>query len=442
MLKTYNNSKKHFQEAIKSIPAGVSSNSRVQKPHPIYFESAKGAELFDIDGNRFIDLNLGNGAVILGHKDPEVTRQVAEVLATGLTIGVENTLTKKLAEEFLSTVPSMDMVRFTNTGSEAVLHALHIARFATGKEKIAKSEGSYHGWVDETFVNVFHDISKAGSLDNIITVPSTAGLHKNAIDDICVFPFNDTTRTKKVIEENSENLAAVILEPIMIDIGYVPANKEYLENIREMCSDLNILLIYDEVLTSFRVAPGGAQEFYTITPDLGIYGKALANGYPLAAISGKEQYMRMTEPGKGPAFVGTFNGHIVPITAALATIPVLKDISTQQVLDERTQRLKKSFSKSAESFGISAKFYGGGGHFHWYFTDSEVYDYRSAKKSNEQIYASFASSLFDQGVLVSENSISHHAISLAHDDQILEELEEYFHKALEHVSLIKKSDCI
>ena len=440
MTRSLKYSKRHYQEALKSIPAGVSSNSRVQKPHPIYFESAEGAEIFDIDGNRYIDLNLGNGAVILGHKDPEVTRKVEEVLATGLTIGIENTLTKQLAEEFLSTVPSMDLVRFTNTGSEATLHALHIARFATGKEKIAKPEGSYHGWFDETFVNAFHDISTAGSLDQIITVPSTVGLHKSTIDDICIFPFNDTARTKKVLEENSDNLAAVILEPVMIDIGFVPAKKEYLEEIREICTHLNILLIYDEVLTSFRLAPGGAQEYYEITPDLGIYGKALANGFPLAAIAGKEKYLRMTEPGKGPAFVGTFNGHIVPIAAGLATIPVLKDKSTQNILETRTNRLKESFSQSARSFGLSAVLYGGGGHFHWYFTDSEIYDYRTAKQSNTKLYDAFASSLFDQGVLVSENAISHHAISLAHDEKILEELEEYFHKALEHASRLKPND--
>jgi glutamate-1-semialdehyde 2,1-aminomutase len=437
MGKAYKKSQKHYEEALKAMPAGVSSNSRVQEPHPLYFEYAAGAELFDIDGNRFIDLNLGNGAVILGHKDPAVTKKVEEALATGLNIGVENYLTKQLAEAFLAAVPGMDLVRFTNTGSEATLHALHIARFATGKEKIAKPEGSYHGWVDEIFANAFHDESKAGNLDQIITVPSTAGLHKNAIEDICIFPFNDIARTKKVLEENADSLAAVILEPVMIDIGFVPAKKEYLAEIRDICSRLNILLIFDEVLTSFRLAPGGAQEYYAITPDLGVYGKAMANGYPLAAIAGKEKYLRMTEPGKGPTFVGTFNGHIVPIAAALATISVLKDSLTQKTLDARTQRLKKSFAQSAESFGISAELYGGGGHFQWYFTDSEVYDYRSAKQSNAKLCAAFASSLFDQGVIVGASPIAHHAISLAHDEKILEELEAYFHKALEHASGVK-----
>ena len=437
MGKAYNNSQKHYEEALKVMPAGVSSNSRVQAPHPFYFESAAGAELFDIDGNRFIDLNLGNGAVILGHKDPAVTKKVEEALATGLNIGVENYLTKQLAEEFLSAVPSMDLVRFTNTGSEATLHALHIARFATGKEKVAKPEGSYHGWVDEIFANAFHDETKAGTLDDIITVPSTAGLHKNAIDDVCIFPFNDIARTKKVLEENADSLAAVILEPVMIDIGFVPAKKEYLAEIRDICSRLNIVLIFDEVLTSFRLAPGGAQAYYGITPDLGIYGKAMANGFPLAAIAGKEEYMRMTEPGKGPTFVGTFNGHIVSIAAALATMSVIKDSATQKTLEERTQRLKKSFDQSAKSLGISAELYGGGGHFQWYFTDSEVYDYRSAKQSDAKLCAAFASSLLDQGVVVSAGAVSHHAISLAHDEKILEELEGYFHKALEHVNGVK-----
>jgi glutamate-1-semialdehyde 2,1-aminomutase len=439
MERAYKKSEKHYRRALQLMPAGVSSNSRMRSPHPVYFKSADGALLYDIDGNRYIDLNLGNGAVILGHNHPAVSKAVEAAVSSGLSIGVENNLTSQLAEEFLSAVPSMDLVRFTNTGSEATLHALHIARFATGKEKIAKPEGSYHGWVDEIFASAFHDVSKAGSLDRIETVPSTAGLHKSAIADICVFPFNDRERTRKVLEDNAENLAAVVLEPVMIDIGFIPAQKAYLEEIREICSRRNILLIFDEVLTSFRLAPGGAQEYYGVTPDLAIYGKAMANGYPLAAIAGLEKYLRLTEPGKGPTFVGTFNGHVVPVAAAIGTMPFLKDSATQKTLNMRIERLKKSFSASAAAAGVSAKLCGGGGHFHWYFTDSGVYDYRSAKKTNAGLYNAFASSLFDQGILVSGGAISHHAISLAHDDEILEELESCFHKALEFAAASVRS---
>ncbi len=434
MARAYTQSKQHYEEAIQAMPAGVSSNSRMRKPHPLYFQSAEGPYLYDIDGNRYIDLVLGNGAVVFGHKDAEVTQKVEEALASGLSIGVENNLTKQLAFEFLKAVPKMDLVRFTNTGSEATLHALHIARSATGKEKIAKPEGSYHGWVDEIFANAFHDPAKAGDLDNIKTVPSTAGLNKNAINDILIFPFNDIERTKKVIESNADTLAAVILEPVMIDVGYIPGKKEYLQAIRELCTKHNILLIFDEVLTGFRLTPGGAQDYYDITPDLAVYGKAMANGYPLAALAGIEKYMRMTEPGKGPTFVGTFNGHIVSIAAALATLPRLQDGSAQKMFEERTERLKSSFAKSAESFGIQGALYGGGGHIQWYFTGSEVYDYRSAKQTNTEIYSAFASSLFDQGVLVSGNAVSHHAISLAHDDAVLEELEHCTHRALKYAA--------
>jgi len=224
-----------FDRSYKVTPAGVHSNGRARKPHPRYFRAARGAEVWDVDGNRFLDLSMGNGAIILGHGYPRVHDAVREAIDVGLTIGLEWERTTELAEKFLQTVPTMDLVRFTNTGTEATLHALHIARFATGKVRIAKVEGCYHGWADEVFVSAFHNVKDAGSLDDIIPLPGAGGLNPAVVENVTVMPFNDIERTREVFEKDAKRLAAVIVEPVMVDIGFVPATKEYLSTLRELC---------------------------------------------------------------------------------------------------------------------------------------------------------------------------------------------------------------
>jgi glutamate-1-semialdehyde 2,1-aminomutase len=423
-----------YERARKAMPAGVNSNGRARKPYPIYYRSGKGAELWDVDGNRYLDLNMGNGAVVLGHGDMRVQEAIREALQTGLTLGVECESAVELAELFLRIVPSMDLVRFTNTGTEAVLHALHIARFATGKMKIAKVEGCYHGWSDEIFVSAFPDVKNAGPVDAIVPIPGMDGLNPGGVENVVVMPFNDVEQTRAVIEANAKDLAAVILEPVMVDIGFVSPTDEYLSTVRDLCTKHDIVLIFDEVLTSFRLAPGGAQEFYGVVPDLAVYGKAMSNGYPIAAVAGKDSIMRLTEPGNGPAFVGTYNGHAIPVAAALATLPLLADGSVQRTLTARTDRLARAFGDAARRIGITAQFHGSVGHIHWYFTDTPVKDYRSAATTDLQLYSAFASALQERGVLASSRPLSHHHLSLAHDDAVIEELEVLFETALKDAS--------
>ena len=385
MNRTITESKRHFDRAYRVIPAGVSSNSRFRSPHPLYFRSAKGAEIWDVDANRYIDLILGNGAVVLGHGDPRVEAAVREALESGLTIGVEWERVVELAELFLKIVPTVDMVRFTNTGTEATLHALQIARAATGRNRIAKVEGCYHGWTEPVFVSIFHDPAQAGPVSAMTSVPGTPGLHPSGVEGTAVFPFNDVEHAVAVIEANAGDLAAVIVEPVMIDIGYVEARREYLYALKDACQRNGIVFILDEVLTSFRLAPGGAQAFYELAPDLAIYGKAMSNGYPLAAVAGKEELMRLTEPGKGPTFVGTFNGHAIPVAAALATLPLLADGTAQRTLQERTERLRRFFEQAARDRGLPGRLAGGAGHFQWYFNAEPVVDYRTAMSSDVRL---------------------------------------------------------
>jgi len=434
MNQTISRSKELFERARELVPAGVSSNSRFRQPHPLYFRSAKGAEIWDADGNRYVDLILGNGAVVLGHGDPRVDEAIRKGLETGLTIGVEWECMVELAEVFLEIVKTADMVRFTNTGTEAMLHALQIARSATGRSQIAKAEGCYHGWTDPVFVSAFHDPAQGGPVSAMTTIPGTPGLNPAGVEGTIVFPFNDIENSVAIIEAHAKDLAAVIVEPVMIDIGYVQGRRDYLHALQDVCEKNGIIFILDEVLTSFRLAPGGAQAFYDLTPDLAIYGKAMSNGYPLAAIAGKAEVMRLTEPGKGPTFVGTYNGHTLPVSAALATLPLLADGTAQRTLEESTVRLRSFFETAASNRGFSGKLAGGAGHFQWYFNPESVVDYRTAMKSDAKASASFAEGLLDRGILVGTGLLSHQAVSLAHNEAVLEEIEQMIGESMDKLA--------
>ena len=431
MTYDFSKSAELFASSCTKIPAGVNSNTRARLPHPIYFERAAGSHVFDVDGNQFIDVLMGNGAILLGHNHPEVQEAVRSALATGLTTGVESGQTCQLAERFLSIVSTMDMVRFTNTGTEAVLHALRLARHATGRTRIAKTEGSYHGWSDEAFISVWPNLETAGPVDSITPLPGTLGQRADIVSETIILPFNDVERSVAAIERNAEELAAVLLEPILIDIGFIPARMDYLAALRAVCDEYGIVLIFDELLTGFNVAPGGVQQIHGVIPDLATYGKALANGYPIAALAGREELMRMLEPGKGPVFIGTFNGHAVSVAAAFAALALLADGTVQAEINRRVQAMIGQFDRSAERIGIASTMHGAGGHFQWYFTTDEITDYRSAATTNATAYGAFVASIFSDGVLFLPNPLSHHAISLAHDDASIETLTGIFERGLE-----------
>ncbi|MEQ8425848.1 MAG: aspartate aminotransferase family protein [Cyclobacteriaceae bacterium] len=428
---TFTNSERLYATGQSLIPAGVNSNTRSRAPHPLYFREANGAYVRDADNNHFLDILMGNGAILLGHNHPEVQDAVKAVLEKGLTTGVESEETIALAEKFLSIVKTQDRVRFCNSGTEAALHALRLARFATGRTRLAKAEGSYHGWSDDVFVSVWSRLSDAGTIDYIQPLPGTPGQLKSTVDQVVVLPFNDIDRSVAAIERHAKDLAAVILEPVLIDIGFIPATKEYLQALRDVCDKHGIVLIFDELLTGFNLAPGGVQEIEGVVPDLAMYGKALGNGYPIAAIAGKEHLMEMLSPGKGPVFVGTFNGHALSVGAAHAVLSLLEDGSVQKTVSARLQYLKSTFNADADKIGIEARMEGGGSHFQWYFTKDKIHDYRTATTTNAVAYKAFVQSIFEQGVLFLPNPLSHHAISLAHDGGVIEQLTEIFRNGLQ-----------
>ena len=342
-MNAYPKSERMFARASKVVPAGVSTNTRARDPHPLYFERAKGAWAWDADGRRHLDIVMGNGAVLLGHGHEAVTEAAVRAAEAGLTCGVESALMAEVAETLVSAAAWPDLVRFTNTGTEAVQHALHIARHATGRTRIAKVEGSYHGWSDEVFVSVWIDPAKAGPVADIAPQAQFAGQRSELVAETLVLPFNDIEESVAALDRAGGEIAAILLEPTLIDVGFIPGRTEYLQALRNAADRHGIVLVFDELLTGFNVAVGGVAALSGVVPDLALYGKAIANGYPLAAVAGREDLMRMTEPGNGPAFVGTFNGHAISVAAAAATLPILATGRVQKEMASRCARLKTAF---------------------------------------------------------------------------------------------------
>ncbi len=412
-----------FQRALSVTTAGVHSNSRARSPHPLYFQRAQGPYVWDIDGNRYIDLGMGNGAVLLGHNDPVVQAAVLKAVETGMTTGLETAAAVRAAELFVTLVPSAERVRFTNTGTEAVLHLLQIARAYTGRRRIAKVEGAYHGWADPVFVSTWPNLALAGPAAAPIALPGTAGLDPDVVGATLVLPFNDIRATEALLRQHAGELAAVLVEPTLIDAGFIPADPEFLSMLRRVTGEIGALLVFDELLTGFRLATGGAQAHYDIQADLALFGKALGNGYPVAAVAGKREVMERSAPGPGNAsFVGTFNGHAVVMAAVEASLQQLADGSVIAQIQARTDWLIARFREMAAQHGVPAQMQGEGGHIHWYFTDEPVSTYREAANASAARYAAFITVLGESGYLVSPNYLLHHAISLAHQPDVLEEL--------------------
>lgn len=409
-----------YERARPLIPAGTHSNSRAATPHPRYFARARGDRLWDVDGQEWTDFVMGNAAVILGHGDERVSDAVTRALADGLGAGVETELSVTAAERFLALVPTADQVRFTNTGTEAAMHAVHLARAITGRPGIAKIEGAYHGWWDEVFVSTWPDVSRAGPASAPNPLPGSAGLREDSVRGAVVIPFNDLDAARRILGSNRERIAALLVEPVMVDVGFIPPDDDYLTGLRALTTELGILLVFDELLTGFRLGNGGAQGKYGITPDLSLWSKGLANGFPVAALAGRREVMERTAPGPGNApFVGTFNGYRPGLAACVATLEALTDGRVAAELERRSRSLAIAFDAAAAEAGVPARLHAGGGHFQPYFTDRPVRDYRSAATTDAAAYAAWHRELAAAGLLTPSGALLHGAFSAAHTDESL-----------------------
>lgn len=393
---------------------------------------AAGSRLTDRDGCELVDFVMGNGSVVLGHGDPAVVRSVQDCVRLGLTTGVEFEYAVDAADTLLDMIPSPGMLRFANTGTEAVLHCLEIARAATGRSRFAKAEGAYHGWAAPLNVSTWPEPSAWGPPGHPHPVLGSAGLDEGGRDTV-VFPFNNFEATERLLRACADELAGVWVEPALIDIGFVPGQERFLRSLRDLTHELGALLIFDETLTGFRLARGGAREVYGIRPDLTVFGKAIANGFPVAAVEGRPDLMELTNPLKGGAvaFVGTYNGHAVSTAAAAAT---LRQLSAGQVfkrLESLTEELRAGVSEIASRSTVPVVFAGAGGHFQLYFTETPIVDYRTAAASDPNEYRKFWAACDARGILYPDARLSHAALSAAHSSGdvhlLLDALEEAVH---------------
>jgi glutamate-1-semialdehyde 2,1-aminomutase len=424
-LRDYTNSKVLYESARRVITGGVHSGVRFQEPHPIYFKRAKGSRIWDVDENEYIDCIVNMGACVLGHGDSKVLDAVAAQLSTGLTAGLESELSVRAAEGISQLVPSAEIVKFSNTGTEAVMHAIQIARGFTGKNRIIKIEGGYDGWYDFTLVSVHPRSEETGPAEAPAAVSGSRGISTAATKETIVIPYNNLGAAETLVRKFAKEAAALIVEPVAFNMGCVLPKEGYLNGLREITECHDVLLIFDEVISGFRMAPGGAQSYYKVTPDLSVFGKAIANGFPVSAVVGKKEIMEITDPKKGKvAFMGTYNASQASLAACDASVRQLADGKVQSHLHRASEILVKGFDEAARAVGVAARMQGIGGKFQVYFTNHEVTDYRSAALSDEEKYAAFQKAMVSRGIYFYHGAsfpthLFHHGVSYAHSDEDL-----------------------
>ena len=326
-MNIHEKSKKAYQQSLQFFAGGVGSNGRVKPElgYPVFFTKGKGARIYDLDGNGYIDYHLAMGPLILGHCPKRVIEAVKKQLASGTIFGSSVIEESLLSEEICRCLPSVELVRFTNSGSEAVHMTLRLARAYTEKSKILKFEGAYHGWFDDIWVSVHPSPSELATLENDTTpVLQTPGQSRRALKEVLVAPWNRLDTVEKIVRRHRRSLAAIILEPIMCNNGVIPPAEGFLKGLRAISDREGIVLIFDETITAFRAQMGGAQAHFDVKPDLTVFGKSIGGGYPIAGFGGSRQLMSLVADGKVGHF-GTYNSNPLCVTAALATLHELNE---------------------------------------------------------------------------------------------------------------------
>ena len=398
------NSERLFEESRKYIPGGVNSPLRAFKPYPFFVKSGEGSHLSDVDGNQYIDYCLAYGPLILGHADPKVVEALKRQAPLGTTYGAPTEGEIKLAEEVVDRIPSAEMVRFVNSGTEATMSAIRVARGFTGRDKIVKFDGTYHGAHDYCLV-------KSGS--GATALPDSAGIPVDTTKNTLTVPYNDEEALTKLIEEEGENIACIILEVVMGNIGFVPPKKGYLEFLRKITDENGILLIFDEVITGFRLSRGGAQEYYDVTPDMTTLGKIVGGGLPMGAFCGKKEIMEVVAP-LGPVYqAGTFSGNPMSVQAGIAMLDQL-DENAYNNLDEKGSYLRGSMADIIDDLGLDITPAGAGSMFQVYFNPNEVCNAADAKASDAERFLIYFRELLKEGIFIPPSQFECNFLSTAH----------------------------
>ncbi len=411
----FTNSEHLFAAAQKVIPGGVNSPVRAFRAvggQPLFMERAAGPYMWDADGNRYIDYVLSWGPLILGHAHPRVVKALQQAIERGTSYGAPTALETELAELVCELVPSAEQVRFVNSGTEATMSVLRLARAFTGRNKIIKLQGLYHGHADFLLV-------QAGSGVATLGLPDSPGVPPGATQDTLTAPFNDLAAIKTLFDQYDQDIAGIILEPVAGNMGTVLPVEGYLAGLRRLCDQFQALLIFDEVMTGFRVALGGAQAYYSVTPDLTALGKVIGGGLPVGAYAGRREIMQTVAPA-GPMYqAGTLSGNPLAMTAGIETLKAIREPGVFDQLVAGTTRLCQGIGAAAEAAGVPVYQTQTGTMFCTFFTDQPVTNWDTAARSDTNRYARFFQAMLNHGVYLAPSQFETGFFSIAHSDEIV-----------------------
>jgi glutamate-1-semialdehyde 2,1-aminomutase len=403
-------SKNLYTIAKRYIPGGVNSPVRAFKSvggSPIFIKKASGSRIYDIDGNEYIDYVLSWGPMILGHSHPKVVKALKRAVEKGTSYGAPTELEIELARMVTKAIPSIGMVRMVNSGTEATMSAIRVARGYTGRDKIIKFEGCYHGHADGLLV-------KAGSGAATFGLPDSPGVPKDYARNTINLPFNNIRAVKKTLDRAGNSIACVIIEPVAGNMGCILPKDGFLQELRELTKKYGVILIFDEVMTGFRVAYGGAQELYRIKPDMTCLGKIIGGGLPVGAYGGRKEIMMQVSP-EGPVYqAGTLSGNPLAMTAGIETLKMLSKTGTYEKLERRAEQLEKGMKDASKKAGVKTYFSRVGSMFCTYFTGQEVWDYRSAKMSDTKKFSKFFRLMLGRGINLAPSQFEAGFLSTAH----------------------------
>ena len=398
------------RRALRSMSGGVNSPVRAFKAvgaEPLFVDHAAGAYIYDADGNKYIDYLQSWGASILGHANPQVVEAIQNAAKKGTSYGLSTALEAELAELIKRAFPSIELLRMVNSGTEAVMSAVRLARGYTGRTKVLKFEGCYHGHSDGL-------LAKAGSGITTFSVPDSAGVPQSIASETLVVPYNDLEAARKITDQYSEDIACILVEPVAANMGVIPPAEGFLEGLRKLCDSINALLIFDEVITGFRIAPGGAQEKYGIQADLTTLGKIIGGGLPVGAFGGRTEIMKFLTPD-GPVYqAGTLSGNPVVASAGIAVLNTLIETDPYEELDRLAGLLEMKLKEAFEDVSLPVRINRVGSMLTVFFCENPVSNYSSARTADTSRYASFFRAMQKSGILFPPSQFEAAFLSTAH----------------------------
>lgn len=407
-------SKELYEKARILIPGGVSSPVRAIKPFPFYTASASGSKITDADGNEYIDFCLAYGPKLLGHANPKIKQAIIEQLDKGWLYGTPTELEIRLAERISGLYPSIDMARFVSTGTEATMSALRVARGFTGRNKFIKIEGGFHGAHDAVLI-------KAGSGATTLGKPDSLGVPEDFTRNTLQVPFNDIEALTEVMEKYGKDIAAFILEPVMGNVGPILPDDGYLQEVRRITEENDVVLIFDEVITGFRMAMGGAQEYYGVTPDMTTLGKIIGGGMPIGVFGGKREIMEMVAPSGGVYQAGTFSGSPASIAAGLTVLDVLEKENVHKKLNATGEKLRAGITDIVEDLGLNYNVCGVSSMFKVFFGDKPR-NYQEVLRCDKEGYLRFFFRMLESGIFLPPSQFETNFLSTAHSEEDLNKL--------------------